>query len=107
MMAKKDKPIEPRYMTPDNVKSVDQIKPNFNWDRPIASPGRMAVDFEERVNFQRLPGTAEPYVWDFGSAAKHHRMFCPWLQTDHVRAGMVGLRGAVAPDAGLFRRAAA
>ena len=55
-MAKKDKPVEPRYMTPDNVKSVDQLKPNFNWDRPIASPGRMAVDFEERVNFQRLHG---------------------------------------------------
>ena len=156
-MAKKDKPVEPRYMTPDHVKSVDVLKPNFNWDRPIASPGRMAVDFEERVNFQRLhayrlartrqaleasrlgavllfdinniryltgtmigewardkfsryallPGTAEPYVWDFGSAAKHHRMFCPWLQHDHCRAGMVGLRGAVAPDAGLFRRAAA
>ena len=55
-MAKKPKPVEPKYMTPDNVKSVDQLKPNFNWDRPIPSPGRMAVDFEERVNFQRLHG---------------------------------------------------
>src|SRR5215471_19191864 len=53
-MAKKDRPVEPKYMTPDLVQSADALKPNFNWSRPIASPGRMAVDFEERVNFTRL-----------------------------------------------------
>src|SRR5258708_14001678 len=53
-MAKKAKPVEPKYMTPDLVKSVDELKPNFNWDRPIPSPGRMSVDFEERGNLPRL-----------------------------------------------------
>ena len=47
-----------------------------------------------------------PHLWDFGSAAKHHRLYCPWLPPENVRAGMIGLRGAVAPDAGLFKRAA-
>jgi Xaa-Pro aminopeptidase len=44
----------------------------------------------------------EPYIWDFGSAAKHHRLFAPWLVPEHSQAGMLGLRGAVAPDAGLM-----
>ncbi len=47
----------------------------------------------------------EPYIWDFGSAAKHHRLFAPWLIPEHSQAGMLGLRGAVAPDAGLMRDA--
>ncbi len=134
----------------------NDLAPNWNWDRPIASPGRMNVDFEERVNFDRLrryrlartrealkasglgsvlcfdnnnvryitgsvigewsrdkicryamlTGNSEPYIWDFGSAATHHRMFAPWLEPDRCKAGMLGLRGAVAPDAGLFKQAA-
>ncbi len=38
---------------PKTIKAED-IEPNFDWDRPIPAPGRMAVDFEERVNFRRL-----------------------------------------------------
>jgi Xaa-Pro aminopeptidase len=121
------------------------------------SPGRMNVDFEERVDFTRLRGHrlsrvrealdaselgalllfdinnvryvsatmigewardkvaryvlltrgGEPIVWDFGSAARHHQLFAPWIRPENSRAGMLGLRGAVAPDAGLFRRAVA
>ena len=39
---------EPTIITPDD------IEPRWNWDRPIASPGRANVDFEERVDFRRL-----------------------------------------------------
>jgi Xaa-Pro dipeptidase len=53
-----------------------------------------------------LTGNGDPYVWDFGSAARHHRLYAPWLHHDHCRAGLVGLRGAVNPKVGLFRRAA-
>ncbi len=53
-----------------------------------------------------LTGNGDPYVWDFGSAAKHHRLYAPWLHHDHCRAGLLGLRGAIHPDVGLFRRAA-
>jgi Xaa-Pro aminopeptidase len=53
-----------------------------------------------------ITGNGDPYVWDFGSAAKHHRLHAPWLRQDHCRAGLLGLRGAVHPKVGLFRRAA-
>ena len=123
---------------------------------PLASPGSMNVDWEERWNVDRLrtyrttrardalaasdlgavllfdfnniryvtsthigewardkmtryallTRGGDPHIWDFGSAAKHHRLNCPWLRQENIHAGMVGLRGAVAPDAGLFRSAA-
>jgi Xaa-Pro aminopeptidase len=122
----------------------------------IPAPGTMNVDFEERVNFDRLrahrlasagaalerselgavlcfdmnniryitstnigewardklmrfavlPRGGEPVLWDFGSAAKAHRLHAPWIRPENSRAGMTGLRGAVAPDAGFFARAA-
>jgi Xaa-Pro dipeptidase len=53
-----------------------------------------------------LTGSAEPYLWDFGSAATHHRLFSPWLEPERCKAGMLGLRGSVAEEAGLFKRAA-
>jgi Xaa-Pro aminopeptidase len=123
---------------------------------PLASPGSMNVDWEERWNVDRLrtyrttrarealaasdlgavllfdfnniryvtsthigewardkmtryallTRGGDPHIWDFGSAAKHHRLNCPWMRQENIHAGMVGLRGAVAPDAGLFRSAA-
>jgi Xaa-Pro aminopeptidase len=53
-----------------------------------------------------LTGTGEPWVWDFGSAARHHRLYAPWIPTRQSLAGMVGMRGAVSPKAGLFKEAA-
>ena len=41
-------PTEPVIIRPED------IEPNWNWERPIAAPGRMDVDFEERVDFRRL-----------------------------------------------------
>jgi Xaa-Pro dipeptidase len=139
------------------VSAVDTAARPATALRPPASPGSMTVDWEERVNPERLRewrlGRArqalagsdvgalllfdfnniryvtsthigewardkmtrfalltrggDPHLWDFGSAAKHHRLYCPWLRPENVRGGMIGLRGAVAPDAGLFTRAAA
>ena len=57
------------------------------------------------ARFVLLTRTGEPIVWDFGSAAKHHQLFAPWLRPENSRSGMLGLRGAVAPDAGLVTRA--
>jgi len=98
--------------------------PGHRWERPLQAPGRMQVDFEERVDFRRLhdyrlartrnalagsglgavlvfdqyniryisstvigewardklirycllTGNGDPYVWDFGSAERHHRL---------------------------------
>jgi Xaa-Pro dipeptidase len=46
-----------------------------------------------------------PTLWDFGSAARHHRLHSPWLEQQDCRAGMLGLRGAIAPTVGLMESA--
>jgi Xaa-Pro aminopeptidase len=121
------------------------------------APGRMNVDFEQRVDFARLreyrlsramaalvasdlgallvfdnnniryltgvaigewtrdklcryalyTRTGELFLWDFGSAAVHHRMYCPWLKPGHCIASWTTMRGATAPEAGLPGRAVA
>jgi Xaa-Pro aminopeptidase len=123
--------------------------------RPLRAPGHGGVDFEERVDFDRLrryrldrsraalnatdcgafllfdfyniryttqtwiggalgdkmtryallARDGEPMLWDFGSAAKHHQLYCPWLEPENCKAGMLGLRGAIAPDVGLMTSA--
>jgi Xaa-Pro dipeptidase len=79
---------------------------DFNNIRYVTSThiGEWARD--KMTRYALLSRGGDPHIWDFGSAAKHHRLNCPWLRTENIHAGMVGLRGAVAPDAGLFRRAA-
>ncbi|HEY3926155.1 MAG TPA: Xaa-Pro peptidase family protein [Acidothermaceae bacterium] len=122
---------------------------------PLRAPGHMGVDYETRVDFDRLrkyrlqranaalassecgsfllfdfyniryvtqtwiggalgdkmtrytllTRDAGPTLWDFGSAARHHRLFSPWLEEENCRAGMLGLRGAIAPSAGLMESA--
>lgn len=134
----------------------NDINPNHDWGKPVIAPGHMTVDFEERVNFNRLhkyrlgrakqalkkseagallcfdnnniryltstvigewsrdkicryailAGDDDPILWDFGSAAKHHQLNSPWLPKENWKAGMLGLRGTVHPDAGLMKRAA-
>ncbi len=125
---------------------------------PLApAPGRMNVDFEERVDFARLreyrlrralgameasdlgallvfdnnniryltgvsigewtrdklcryalyTRTGDLFLWDFGSAAVHHRMYCPWLKPEHCIASYTTMRGAAPPESGLVRRAVA
>ena len=61
---------------------------------------------DKLTRYALLTGTGDPYIWDFGSAAKHHRLHAPWLHHDHCRAGLLGLRGAVGGDGALFRDAA-
>jgi Xaa-Pro aminopeptidase len=62
---------------------------------------------DKLLTYAILTRTGEPVIWDFGSAAKHHRLYCPWLEPENARAGLTGLRGAIAEEAGLFRDAAA
>ena len=49
--------------------------------------------------FTLLPQNDEPILWDFGSAAKHHQLNCPWLG-ERSRAGISLLRGAMSPEMG-------
>jgi Xaa-Pro aminopeptidase len=50
-----------------------------------------------------LPRGGEPILWDFGSAAVHHRLYSPWLKPENCKAGLVGLRGTVHPSFGLMK----
>jgi Xaa-Pro dipeptidase len=61
---------------------------------------------DKLTRYALLTGNGDPYIWDFGSAAKHHRLHAPWLHHDHCRAGLLGLRGAIGGDGALFREAA-
>jgi Xaa-Pro aminopeptidase len=61
---------------------------------------------DKLTRYSLLTGTGDPYIWDFGSAARHHKLYAPWLHTDHCRAGLLGMRGAVGSDLTLFKEAA-
>jgi len=56
---------------------------------------------QDKLNrFCLLPQGDEPIMWDFGSAARHHELYNPWLDAGRSRAGISTLRGAMAPEAG-------
>jgi Xaa-Pro aminopeptidase len=79
--------------------------------------GTWAMD--KMIRFALLPGGGAPVLWDFGSAARHHQLYAPWLDEGHsdaghtghephhgaklgsgARAGISTLRGAISPKAG-------
>jgi hypothetical protein len=83
--------------------------------------GTWAMD--KLIRFAVLPRGGEPVMWDFGSAAKHHQLYNPWLDYDRkpgdgeisqaarsglsgARAGISTLRGAFHPDAGIAQEVA-
>ncbi|MGZ4203397.1 MAG: M24 family metallopeptidase [Thermoleophilaceae bacterium] len=48
-----------------------------------------------------LPREGEPVLWDFGSAARHHQMYAPWLPDSSWRAGVTSMRGAMPQGTGV------
>lgn len=50
--------------------------------------------------FCLLPQGDEPINWDFGSAARHHDLYAPWLDGGRSRAGISTMRGAFIPEMG-------
>ncbi|HEX5605752.1 MAG TPA: aminopeptidase P family protein, partial [Candidatus Binatia bacterium] len=60
--------------------------------------GTWAMD--KLVRFSLLAQEDEPILWDFGSAARHHQIYCPWLG-ERSRAGISTLRGATNPGSAL------
>jgi Xaa-Pro aminopeptidase len=59
--------------------------------------GTWAMD--KLARFCLLAQDDEPIMWDFGSAARHHQLYSPWLG-ERSRAGISTLRGAMLPAAG-------
>ena len=70
--------------------------------------GTWAMD--KLIRFALLTRDGQPIVWDFGSAARHHRLYNPWLAnedgTSRSRPGISTLRGAFHPDAGIAEEVA-
>ena len=65
--------------------------------------GTWAMD--KLIRFSLLPRGGQPVIWDFGSAAKHHVLYNPWLDYGSgtepgSRPGISTLRGAFDPKAG-------
>lgn len=89
--------------------------------------GTWAID--KMIRFSLLTRKSDPISWDFGSAAKHHKLFNPWLdrttaesdadphaphhgatrprEESGARAGISLLRGAFSPDAEMAEKVAA
>jgi Xaa-Pro aminopeptidase len=56
---------------------------------------------QDKLNrFCLLPRGEQPIMWDFGSAARHHQLYNPWLGDGRSRAGISTLRGAMSPESG-------
>src|SRR5258706_12480599 len=61
---------------------------------------RIGTRAQDQISrFTLLPQNDEPILWDFGSAARHHQLHCPWLG-ERSRAGISLLRGAMSPEMG-------
>jgi Xaa-Pro aminopeptidase len=56
---------------------------------------------QDKLNrFCLLPRESKPIMWDFGSAARHHQLYCPWLGEEASRAGISTMRGAMSAKSG-------
>jgi len=60
---------------------------------------------DKMTRYALLTRDGDPMLWDFGSAVRHHKLYSPWLKVENNRPGMLGMRGAVAPSAGLMESA--
>jgi Xaa-Pro aminopeptidase len=61
--------------------------------------------FNKMERWALLTRSGEPWIWDFGSAARVHRLQAPWLDPSHSVGGNSGLAGSIGPDSGLVARA--
>ena len=74
--------------------------------RYLTSPHIGYWAFNKGERYALITRTGEPRIWDFGSAAKAHRLQQPWMNPENSIGGNTGLQGAIAPTSGLQTRAA-
>jgi Xaa-Pro aminopeptidase len=64
--------------------------------------------FNKGERYALVTRDGRPRIWDFGSAAKAHRLQLPHMyDRDNSVGGNTGLQGAIGPETGLHSRAAA
>ena len=56
---------------------------------------------DKNIRFALVPRDGDPILWDFGSAARHHQLYCPWLPESSWRAWVSPMRGAMSDATGV------
>jgi Xaa-Pro aminopeptidase len=56
---------------------------------------------DKNARFVLLCRDSDPILWDFGSAARHHKLYAPWLPESSWRAGVTSMRGAMPVETGV------
>src|SRR6478752_2394134 len=56
---------------------------------------------DKNARFVLLCRDSDPILWDFGSAARHHQLYAPWLPESSWRAGVTSMRGAMPEETGV------
>jgi Xaa-Pro aminopeptidase len=56
---------------------------------------------DKNIRFALVPRGGDPVLWDFGSAARHHQLYCPWLPETSWRAWVSPMRGAMPDETGI------
>jgi Xaa-Pro aminopeptidase len=62
---------------------------------------------DKNARFCLLPREGAPVLWDFGSAARHHQLYAPWIPPENFRGGVSPMRGAMPDVTGVPDRLAA
>ena len=62
---------------------------------------------DKNIRFTLVPRGGDPILWDFGSAARHHQLYCPWLPESSWRAWVSPMRGAMGNETGIPQALAA
>ena len=56
---------------------------------------------DKNARFALLFREGPPLLWDFGSAARHHKLYAPWYPEESWRAGVTSMRGAMPEETGV------
>jgi Xaa-Pro aminopeptidase len=56
---------------------------------------------DKSARFALVPRVGDPVLWDFGSAAAHHRLYAPWFPESSWQAGVSAMRGAMPAETGI------
>ncbi|MDX6511485.1 MAG: hypothetical protein QOE36_989, partial [Gaiellaceae bacterium] len=56
---------------------------------------------DKNIRFALVPRGSDTILWDFGSAARHHQLYGPWLPESSWRAWVPPMRGAMADETGI------
>jgi len=56
---------------------------------------------DKNIRFALVTRDDDPILWDFGSAARHHQLYCPWLPESSWRAWVPPMRGAMPVETGI------